>query len=117
MIDCRVLIIDDDHDTRESLATALTDAGFHVEESPDAAAALRRVDAGEKFDVALLDVHLPGPSVEETLARLKGSGARVVVVTADGSARVLHLARQAKLLRKPMDLDELEQAVKEACAA
>jgi DNA-binding response OmpR family regulator len=117
MIDCRVLIIDDDADTRESLATALTDAGFQVEQAPDGETALRRLDRGEKFDVALLDVHIPGPSCEETLARLKDSGARVVVVTADATARVISLAQQAKLLRKPMDLDELEEAVKEACAA
>ena len=117
MIDCRVLIIDDDDDTCESLATALADAGFQVEQASDSNAALQRFSGGERFDVVLLDVHLPGPSCEETLARLKSTGARVVVVTADSSARVVGLARQARLLRKPMDLDELEAVVKEACAA
>jgi len=117
MVECRVLIIDDDQDTRESLATALEDAGFCVDQVADGAAALRRFEKGERFDVALLDVHMPGPSSEEMLARLKDAGARVIVITADSSARMMHLARQAKLLRKPMELEELESAVKEACAA
>ena len=117
MVDCRVLIIDDDQDTRESLAIALEDAGFSVEQVADGAAALRRYEQGDTFDVALLDVHMPGPSSEEMLARLQDAGARVIVITADSSARMIHLARQARLLRKPMDLEELESAVKEACAA
>lgn len=114
---CRVLIIEDDDDTRDSLATALTDAGFQVEQAADGHGAMRRLGQGEKFDVALVDVHLPGPSCEQMIARMQSDGIRVIVVTADGSARVLRLAEQAKLLRKPMELHELEVAVKEACAA
>lgn len=117
MMDCRVLIIEDDTDSRESLANALEDAGFSVEQAANGDTALERFRNGERFDVALLDVHLPGPPTEEMLARLQGAGARVIVLSADSSARVLALARQAKLLRKPLDLDELEAAVKEACAA
>jgi DNA-binding NtrC family response regulator len=117
MADCKVLIIDDDDDTRESLATALADAGFLVEQAEDANVALRRIEDGEEFDVALLDVHVPGPSSEETLRRLKAADVNVIIVTADSSARLIDLARQARLLRKPMALEELEEAVKEACAA
>lgn len=117
MADCKVLIIDDDEDTRESLATALADAGFLVEQAADANVALRRIQNGEEFDVALLDVHVPGPSSEEMLRRLKMADVKVVLVTADSSARLMELARQARLLRKPMALEELEAAVKEACAA
>lgn len=114
---CRVLIIEDDDDTRDSLASALTDAGFQVEQAADGNSAMRRLDQGQQFEVALVDVHLPGPSCEQMIARMQSEGIRVIVVTADSSARVLRLAEQAKLLRKPMELEELEAAVKEACAA
>ena len=40
----------------------------------------------------------------------------VILLTADSSARVLRFALDAKLLQKPVGLDELETAVKEACA-
>ena len=114
---CRVLIIEDDDDTRESLAIALADAGFQVEQAADGRSVQRRLGQGEKFDVALVDVHLPGPSCEEMIGRMQSEGIRVILVTGDTSARVLRLAQQAKLLRKPMALQDLEAAVKEACAA
>ena len=47
----------------------------------------------------------------------KAADVNVIIITADSSARLMDLARQAKLLRKPMALEELEEAVKEACAA
>ena len=65
----------------------------------------------------LLDLHMPDLDGEQVLDRLRGSGARVVLLTADTSQRVLRFARDAKLVQKPVGLDELEAAVKEACAA
>jgi len=38
-------------------------------------------------------------------------------LTGDSSARLVQFARSAKLLAKPIDLDQLEKAVEEACAA
>ncbi len=65
MTDCRVLIVEDDVDTRETLATALSDAGFLVEQAGDGAQALARSSAGERIDVILLDVHLPDMKAAE----------------------------------------------------
>jgi DNA-binding response OmpR family regulator len=53
----------------------------------------------------------------QVLEKLRGCGSRVILMTADSSARVLQFARDAKLLQKPVGLEELEAAVKEACAA
>jgi DNA-binding response OmpR family regulator len=53
----------------------------------------------------------------EFLERARGTRARVIVLTGEASGRVLSLARNAKVLSKPIDLDLLEAAVKEACAA
>ena len=39
-VECSVLIVDDDSDTREALADALTDAGFHVEQASSGKQAL-----------------------------------------------------------------------------
>ena len=114
---CKVLIIDDDEDTREALLDAMRDAGFLVEAVATAAAALRKIDEGDDPDVILLDLRMPGMDGTEFLERTRDGRARVIVLTGDGSARLLRFARAAKLLPKPVDLDELEAAVKEACAA
>lgn len=114
---CRVLIIDDDEDTREALSEALSEAGFLVDQVATAAAALRRIDEGGEPDVILLDLRMPGMDGAQFLERTQLGRARVIVLTGDASGRVLRFARDAKLLAKPVDLEALEAAVKEACAA
>ncbi len=113
---CTVLIVDDDADTREALSTALSEAGFHVEISPGAAEALRAVQRKQP-DVILLDLRMPGMGGAQFLEQIPALRSKVIVLTADSSARLLRFAREAKLLSKPVDLEQLEAAVREACAA
>jgi two-component system response regulator (stage 0 sporulation protein F) len=116
-----VLVVDDDKDTREALADALVSAGMLVDQTSDGGEALERIMTGEAPDVILLDMHMPGIDGAQLLERLRkmpgGYKARVILLTGDTPARVLRFAAEAKLLRKPIDLDELEVAVKDACAA
>lgn len=114
---CKVLIVDDDEDTREALSEALRDAGFLVEEVSTGADALGRIEEDGEPDVILLDLRMPGMDGTQFLERARQGRARVIVLTGDSSGRLLRFARGAKLLPKPVDLDELEAAVKEACAA
>ena len=113
---CTVLIVDDDEDTREALSTALSDAGFRVEVAASAEEGLRAVERNEP-EVILLDLRMPGIGGAEFLERVRDRRSRVIVLTADSSARLLRFAREARLLSKPVDLEQLEEAVKEACAA
>ena len=114
---CSVLVVDDDEDTREALCTALTDAGFSVEKAGSALEAVHRIRSGKEPDVVLLDLRMPGFDGLQFLEHTKHCRSRVILLTGDASARLLRFARDAKLLEKPVDLDELEAAVKEACAA
>lgn len=110
-------MVDDDADTREALADALSYAGYLVEQAGGGREALELISRSGVPDVILLDLHMPDVDGEQVLEKLRGHKARVVLLTADSSARVLEFAREAKLVRKPVGLDELEAAVKEACAA
>jgi len=114
---CKVLVVDDDADTREALTTALTDAGFVVEGAGGGEQALDWIEAKGEPDVILVDLWMPDMDGAQLLDRLRGGRARVIVLSGDSSARLVRFAREAKLLSKPVDLAQLEAAVKEACAA
>jgi len=116
-IPCRVLVVDDDADTREALVDALSYAGYLVEQAGGGREALERIAQSGLPDVILLDLHMPDVDGEQVLHKLRGCKAHVVLITADSSERVLRFAREAKLVHKPLGLDELEAAVREACAA
>jgi len=115
--ECKVLIVDDDLDTREALADALAAAGFLVHQASDGQGALEFIDRNGDPDVILLDFRMPGMDGAQFLERTRASRSRVIMLTGDASARVVRLARDAKLLAKPIDLEQLEAAVKDACAA
>jgi len=115
--ECRVLIVEDDADTREALAEALADAGFLVEQATSAVEALEQIVKNGQPDVILLDLRMPGMDGTQFLDRTVHLKSRVIVLTGDASARLLQVARDAKVMQKPVDLEELETAVKEACAA
>jgi DNA-binding response OmpR family regulator len=120
MSECRVLIVEDDEDTREALREALSDAGFAIEQAGDGTAALSRVAQGG-VHVVLLDMHLPDMTGQDLLEKLaaipQAAETRTIVLTGDTRLRLLDYAQGARLLHKPVSLDELEEAVKEACAA
>ena len=116
-VGCNVLIVDDDADTREALAAALADAGFHVEQADSGKQALECMEKQGRTRRA------PARPAHAGDGRRAADGAdarfpdAVLVLTGDSSARLIRFARSAKLLAKPIDLDELEKAVEEACAA
>ena len=114
---CKVLVVDDDADTREALSTALSDAGFTVETVEGGGQALDWIQRQGEPDVILLDLRMPHIDGNQLLARLHGGRARAIVLSGDSSARLIRFARDARILGKPVDLEELEKAVSEACAA
>jgi CheY-like chemotaxis protein len=60
----RVLLVDDDPRLGEMTAFRLQVDGHHVEIVHDAEEAVQTAVAGPAFDVAVLDVHMPGSGVE-----------------------------------------------------
>jgi CheY-like chemotaxis protein len=121
-----ILVTDDDAAIRAMFARSLRSLG-EVEEANGGAAALRRL-AARKFDLLILDLHMPlvdGFSVLEALAT-KGGPNRdtpILAVTADESqqARIRAFRRHAIfLLSKPVHLATLvslaESSLKKAAA-
>ena len=113
----RILIVDDDVDLRRLFRTALSLAGYDVEEAGDGLDALRRIE-NRPPDLVVLDLvlrALDGISVQQELAaRAVTSHIPVVIVT--GSTVSTETLSVACVLRKPVLPDDLVQAVRRCLA-
>lgn len=92
----RILVVDDDRNTREALAFLLTDAGYQVYEASDGHEALECLER-LPIDLVLLDQAMPrktGLQVMESLS-LVASTVRTILITAQDSDMV---RRQAEAL-------------------
>jgi len=107
----RILLLEDDRETAETLAQGLGQEGYDVSLAGDVASALALV-ASDRFDAAVLDLMVPGGSGYDVLARLRKLEPRVPVLllTARGAIedRVDGLDRGADdYLVKPFSFPEL----------
>ena len=117
----RVLLVDDNRDASSSLAELLRMLGHEVVVADDGPASLSLVDAGQAFDVALLDIGLPGMCGHE-LARLlrqrfAPSTLRLVALTGYGTAPGLsarHHNGFDDYFVKPVDIDALQASIHKA---
>ncbi len=116
----KVLVVDDDEELRTLTHVALSREGYDVTIASDAFEGLRLLDQ-ERFDVALLDIMMPGMDGLEMLARLRqgNDDVRVIMMTAiqTPTAAVEAMREQAcDFLAKPFDMNELLSAVRSAVA-
>ncbi len=82
----RALIADDEVSIRFVLRETLTELGFDVEEASDGHAALAALSA-RSFQLAFLDIRMPGPSGLELLDRVRSTGndTAIVIITAQNT--------------------------------
>jgi CheY-like chemotaxis protein len=114
----RVLVVDDDVDTCHNLSDILTDFGYEVmtaHNGPDALVLVRQ----HAFDVALLDLKMPGMDGLTLFREIKklNSGTVGIIVTAYATGDSAEQALQAgawHVLSKPVDLGRLMPLVDEA---
>ena len=104
----RILVVDDDEDTRDLVTFALQGQQFAVtsaHDGPSGLAALRR----EGFDLVITDYDMPGLTGAEMLKQatrediLGDAGALVVTAHPEPSG----VPEETPLLRKPIDLERL----------
>jgi two-component system response regulator HydG len=114
----RILVVDDEVDTCSNLSDILTDLGYQVDVAYDGLGALELVKQ-HAYDVALLDLKMPGMDGLELYRRIKEiqSGTVAIVVTAYASSNTANDALAAgawKILSKPVNLSNLLSLVDEA---
>lgn len=113
----RVLLVEDNEDTRVALEAVLELDGHEVRACGDGAEGLRLLLA-QRPDVGVIDIGLPGLSGYELAreSRLRGYTGRLVALSGYGRERDVQQARQAGFdahLVKPVDLDALRREMVE----
>jgi len=110
-----ILVAEDNEDLRLAVERALKRCGFVVVVVPDGLQALKAA-AQESFDLALVDIRLPGRDGIDVLRDLKKLSPRTQVILMTAYASVdtaIEALRQeaADYLLKPFSLEELESSV------
>ena len=105
---CRVLVVEDDEDFAEGLADVLELEGFDVVTAPSGEAGLERFGR-EAFDIAILDMKLPGMNGVEVLVAIKAlsPSTEVVMVTGFTEPELIEQARRhgaRGVVHKPFEI-------------
>jgi two-component system, NtrC family, response regulator HydG len=116
----RVLVVDDDTDLARTTELILKGKGFAVNVAADGFAAIRHAEQNA-FDIALLDIKMPGMDGVETYKRIKTIQPDIAAIMMTGFSvedRIQEALREGALavLTKPLDVDRLLKLVEEAVA-
>jgi DNA-binding NtrC family response regulator len=113
-----VLIVDDDRDACANLRDILADLGYHVDVAYDGASALDLIRQ-QPYDVALLDLKMPGMDGLTLYRRIKSirAGTVAIIVTAYATSETASAAVEAgawTVLPKPVQFSEVLRLVAQA---
>ena len=114
---CTVLVVDDDPELRELLRVALTNEGYEVASVPNGREALHHLRSNADTCIILLDLMLPiMDGAHFRTAQLNDRSLAwipLVVMSAavDAERRARELGAR-RLVRKPLDLDEVKNSLR-----
>jgi len=111
----RILIVDDEAGVRASLSGILSDEGYRVDAVETGEAGIKAVEAN-RYELALLDVWLPGIDGIETLTRIQAVDPDLPVVVISGHGTVETAVKAVRLgaadfIEKPLSLERILLAV------
>ncbi len=115
-----ILVVEDYEDVRQMLRILLESENFRVLEASTGAEALRTLKSGDRPDVILMDLALPGFDGFETIRRIRKidgfQNTPIVMLTAFGAPSVYETASREGIdffMTKPIDFDELVELLEE----
>jgi DNA-binding response OmpR family regulator len=115
----RILIVDDDGDARELIASVLAEAGYQVDMAGDGFEAINKLSA-VRPDLVLTDLRMPGLTGVDLAQRIRAVGDLPVILTTGAETHDLITGSEAygavACLTKPINLDELLWTIETALA-
>jgi len=114
----RILVVDDEPIVRDSLAKWFAEEGYETGAAESAREALNRLAEG-RWDLALVDIKMPGTDGIELQRRLKEIDPDLVVIIMTGYASVETAVQALKngaydYVTKPFDPDDISHAIRNA---
>jgi CheY-like chemotaxis protein len=110
-----ILVVDDDQDIRDTLTELLEDEGYTIVRASHGREALAALQAEPRPSLILLDLMMPVMDGWQFRAEQRKNpeiaGIPVVVISATGKDDKVAALGAAQLLRKPIRLEELLDAV------
>jgi len=115
----KILVVEDNPDSRELVVTVLAHAGYEVIEAANGPESLREA-IRHRPDLILMDLGLPGVQGDEVMSRIKSdpriANIPIVVITAfDRNAGAVKRAMDAganEIVFKPIDLKKLQDVAR-----
>ena len=109
----KLLVVDDNRDLVEVLSTILKLSGHGVYEAYDGTEAVERLQEN-CYDIVITDAQMPVMGGVEVCNFLKAQFPGIYIIGISGSSRALEELKEAGAdicLSKPVDVNELEEAV------
>ena len=115
----RILVVDDEFVVRDSLYNWFCEDGYQVETAENAREALKKLQE-KTFDIALLDIKMPGIDGIELQKRINKIDGDIIIIIITAYASVNTAVQALKegafdYITKPFDPDELSHLIKNAC--
>ncbi len=113
----QILIADDEPSLRELLTELLTDEDYIVDSVPGGAEVLERLQSDTRYDLLLLDLHLPKMDGLQLLERLRKESNEIPVIMMTGGGTSSSAIRAMQMgaydyLHKPFDNEEMLMVIK-----
>jgi two-component system response regulator HydG len=114
----RILVVDDDSSLRRWAKRGLTAAGHDVEEVPDSATAIQRIQH-EQFDAVLTDLRMSGPDGVDILRAALATEPRPAVIIMSGHGTIPIAVHAIQLgafdfVQKPFPIEEIGMKIERA---
>ena len=111
-----VLVVEDNAEVADVTASLVEQLGYQTLRAQNATEALNRLQRGDKIDLVLSDVVMPGGMNGIALAQELGNHyPHIPCLLTSGYSDVVQTAQsQYTILRKPFQLPALEKAIREA---
>jgi DNA-binding response OmpR family regulator len=117
----RILVVDDDYNIRSVLQEVLEEEAYEVDTASDGFIAWNKLTLQPgKYDVILLDIHMPRLNglqlIQELQNQQKETSLSVVVLSSDEEAiqQALHMG-VCHALKKPFDLEAILALISNMC--
>jgi two-component system chemotaxis response regulator CheY len=118
----RILVVDDDNDTRQLSVDVLAGSGYNIEVAKDGSAGWKALQSGNNYDLVVTDNKMPNMTGIEMIAKLRSARLTVPVIMATEHPPDREFTRKPWLrpdatLQRPFSNDDLLEMVKKVLHA